>query len=164
MLPVAADLLVAVERGVAAYALIPQHTASEPPAPGKWSAVQILGHLVDSASNNHQRFVRVRWQDDLLFVGYDQDAWVVAQDYASARWSEVVALWASYNRHLARLMTGLPVSVRSRVHTRHNLHELAWRTVGEGQGVTLDWFLEDYVGHLRHHLRQIDGILGTSVG
>jgi hypothetical protein len=47
-----------------------------PLKPGKWSAREVIGHLVDSACNNHQRFVRALFQDDLVFPGYDQDAWV----------------------------------------------------------------------------------------
>ena len=52
--------------------------------PGKWSPREIIGHLIDSASNNHQRFVRALFQDDLVFPGYDQDAWVAAQAYRDA--------------------------------------------------------------------------------
>ena len=44
------------------------------PRPDKWSPREIVGHLIDSASNNHQRFVRAQFQDDLTFTGYDQDA------------------------------------------------------------------------------------------
>ena len=46
------------------------------PSAGKWSAKEIIGHLIDSASNNHQRFVRARWQEDMVFLGYQQDEWV----------------------------------------------------------------------------------------
>ena len=47
----------------------------------KWSAKQIIGHLVDSAANNHQRFVRAQFSDDLVFPGYDQEEWVRVQRY-----------------------------------------------------------------------------------
>ena len=50
--------------------------AGRPTAPGKWSKKEIVGHLIDSAANNHGRFVRAQLQDDLVFAGYDQDAWV----------------------------------------------------------------------------------------
>ena len=50
--------------------------AATPPAPGKWSPKQVIGHLIDSASNNHRRFVRANFVDDLIFPGYDQETWV----------------------------------------------------------------------------------------
>ena len=52
--------------------------AAKAPAPGKWSPKQVLGHLIDSASNNHQRFVRAQFTDDLVFAGYQQEPWVEA--------------------------------------------------------------------------------------
>jgi hypothetical protein len=127
------------------------------PAPGKWSPREIIGHLIDSASNNHQRFVRAQWQEDLIFAGYAQDAWVAAQRYQEAPWRELVTLWASFNRHMARVMAAVPEPARTRVHRRHNLHELAWQTVPAGAPTTLDYFMSDYVAHLKHHLRQILG-------
>ena len=53
--------------------------AALPRAPGKWSRKEIIGHLIDSASNNHDRFVRAQFTDDLVCDSYDQDAWVRAQ-------------------------------------------------------------------------------------
>ena len=116
------------------------------------------GHLIDSAAHNHQRFVRARWQDDLVFNGYQQDQWVATQGYQAAPWLELVDLWASYNFHLARVMRDVPESVRFREHARHNLDELAWQTVPRDRPATLDFFMRDYVAHLQHHLRQIDGM------
>jgi hypothetical protein len=127
------------------------------PAPGKWSPREIVGHLIDSASNNHQRFVRALWQDDLIFSGYAQSEWVEAQQYQQAPWRELVTLWDQFNRHLARVMTAVPDHIRTRPHRRHNLHLLAWQPVAEHEPATLDYFMRDYVGHLVHHLRQIFG-------
>ena len=127
------------------------------PSPGKWSPREVIGHLVDSASNNHQRFVRAASQDDLVFPGYAQDEWVELQRYASAPWSELLDLWAAFNRQLARVMAAIPEDVRHRQHARHNLDEIAWRTVPRRTPATLDYFMADYVGHLEHHLRQVLG-------
>jgi hypothetical protein len=127
------------------------------PAPGKWSPREIVGHLVDSASNNHQRFVRAQSQADLVFLGYEQDAWVAAQRYQEAPWRELVTLWAHFNRHLARVMAAVPPDVRDRPHRRHNLHQMAFRPVPEHEPATLDYFMRDYVEHLKHHVRQILG-------
>ena len=127
------------------------------PAPGKWSSKEIVGHLIDSASNNHARFVRAQLQDDLIFPGYAQDDWVAAQRYQDAPWRQLVELWAAFNRHLARVMAAVPEDVRMKPRTRHNLHQIAFRTVPENQPATLDYFMRDYVYHLEHHLQQILG-------
>ena len=81
---------------------IPESSSERRPAADKWSAKEIVGHLVDSASNNHQRFVRARWADDLVFPTYDQDAWVSAQQYQHAPWGELVTLWRTFQLSAAR--------------------------------------------------------------
>ncbi len=151
------DLLNIVDRAEAMLLGMRDEQSGRRPAPGKWSPREIVGHLIDSASNNHQRFLRARWQEDLIFEGYAQDAWVAAQRYQDAPWRELVTLWSHFNRHLARVMAAVPEDVRTRTHTRHNLHQLAWRPIPESQRATLDYFMQDYVGHLEHHLRQILG-------
>jgi len=133
--------------------------ALQPRGPGRWSPAQIVGHLIDSASNNHQRFVRARFRPDLRFDGYEQDAWVEAQGYASAPWAELVELWRTFNLHLARVMESTPAEVLLAPRVDHNLDRLAWEVVPADEPVTLDYFMRDYVGHLRHHLRQIDATL-----
>jgi len=64
--------------------------------PGKWSPKEIIGHLIDSAANNHRRFVLAQLQEDLVFPGYEQDKWVAAQKYQSASWVSLVQLWKLY--------------------------------------------------------------------
>ena len=135
---------------------VPDEEAARRPAPGKWSAKEIVGHLIDSASNNHQRFVRAQFQDDLIFTGYAQDNWVSSQGYQSAPWSELLDLWLAFNLHIARVMRAVPATIRLRKHARHNLDQLTWQKLPAGEPATLDDFMNDYVGHLHHHLRQID--------
>src|SRR4051812_20483378 len=129
--------------------------SSRSPAPGKWSPREIIGHLIDSASNNHQRFVRAQFKDDLVFSGYEQDRWVSVQHYREAPWSELIALWEHFNLHIARVMEIVPNDERIRPRALHNLDELAWKPVPREQPATLDYFMRDYVGHLRHHLTQL---------
>jgi hypothetical protein len=151
------DLSRTLEEAVPALKGLSAEASARRPAPGKWSPREIIGHLIDSASNNHQRFVRAQFQDDLVFTGYDQDRWVDVQRYQDAPWTELVDLWAGFNRQLARVMRAVPEAVRLKSHRRHNLHQLAWRPIPAGSPATLDSFMADYVGHLEHHLRQILG-------
>ena len=125
------------------------------PKEGAWSIKEVIGHLVDSAANNHQRFVRAEQQADLVFQGYAQDEWVRIQSYHSAPWNELVSLWESYNLHIARIMAAIPASVRDRQHSRHNFHQIGFREFQPDEPVSLDDLMYDYVLHLEHHLTQI---------
>jgi hypothetical protein len=133
----------------------PPDAVGRRPAKGGWSAKEILGHLIDSAAVNHQRFVRAQWQD-LVFAAYAQDDWVQAQKYQDAPWLELVALWREYNRQIARVMAAIPVDVRMRPTRIHNLHEIAMHPAPKDEPATLDYLMNDYVQHLQHHLKQID--------
>jgi DinB family protein len=152
----AADLRRTIQEALPRLLALDDQESARPLAPGKWCPRELLGHLIDSAANNHQRFVRARFQDDLVFPGYDQDAWVRVQDYAAAPWRELVELWRLYNLHLARVLAGIPDELARRAHTRHNFDRIAWRAVPAGEATTLEYFAGDYVEHLRHHLRQMD--------
>ena len=129
--------------------------AARPRAPGKWSRKEIVGHLIDSASVNHERFVRAQLTDDLVFPTYDQEAWVRLQHYVHAPWIELVSVWSLFNLQLARVMEAVPNELRTRVRMRHNLSQVAFRTIPPDRPVTLDYFMRDYVAHLEHHLAQI---------
>jgi hypothetical protein len=128
-----------------------------PRAIGKWSPKEIIGHLIDSASNNHQRFVRAQFTDDLVFVGYEQEGWVRVQDYQNEDWAELVQLWRLYNQHILHLMSLVPEETRMKLRYKHNLHQIASDSLSENEPVTLDWFMRDYVEHMKKHLRQILG-------
>ncbi|HTD23423.1 MAG TPA: DinB family protein [Terriglobales bacterium] len=114
--------------------------------PGKWSKKEILGHLIDSATNNHQRFVRAALHGPLIFPGYEQDALAKLQRCNDVEWALLVQLWESYNLYLAHVMAGLPESVAN-----------VPCTIGNNPTATLGFIAEDYVAHLKHHLNQIIG-------
>jgi DinB family protein len=118
--------------------------STEPILTGGWSRKQVIGHLIDSASNNHQRFVRATLQASLDFPGYDQGGSVRVQAAQEADWLLLVSLWASYNRYLAHVLARLP---GSKLGT-------ACR-IGGGEAVTLGFLATDYLTHLGHHLGQI---------
>jgi DinB superfamily len=125
--------------------------------PEKWTPREIIGHLIDSAANNHHRFVRAQFTDDLVFSGYEQDNWVSVQRYNEESWTDLVQLWALYNLHLLHLVSVIPKNVLTLSRPRHNLNELAWKAVDPNKPTTLEYFVRDYVGHMRHHLDQIFG-------
>jgi hypothetical protein len=124
------------------------------PAPGKWSAREILGHLVDSASNNHQRFVRGQLQDELVFPGYAQEEWVRIGRYHDAPWEDLVSLWRTFNLQIARIMEGTAEEMRKRPRQQHSFEQIGV-PLPPGEAATLEHVMRDYVVHLQHHLRQI---------
>lgn len=129
--------------------------AAQRPAPGKWSPKEIIGHLIDSASNNHQRFVRAQFKDDLVFDSYQQEEWVQFQDYAAAEWENLVQLWYYFNWQIARVIDLAPETRRLQRRQKHNLDKTAMHKVPADNPATLEYFMYDYVRHLEGHLRQI---------
>jgi hypothetical protein len=158
---IALALQEAVDKARPRLARIGESASARQPAPGKWSPREIIGHLIDSAQNNHGRFVRAQLSDDLVFPGYAQDDWVRVQRYSARDWSALVDLWAAYNTHLAHVIAHIPADIVNRPRSKHNLHELAWKPVPATSPATLGYFMNDYVEHLEHHLRQIWAATGV---
>jgi hypothetical protein len=152
---VAALLRDAVETATPMLTAMGDGEASVAIRDGGWTRKQLLGHLVDSASNNHQRFVRAQFTDELVFPGYDQERWVEMQRYGDAPWPSLVALWREFNLHLARVIAATPVEVATSSRAKHNLDAIAWNAIAADQPVTLEYFMRDYVAHLEHHLAQL---------
>lgn len=133
---------------------IPEAETEKPLGDG-WCVKQILGHLIDSAANNHSRFVRAQLQEDLVFDGYAQQEWVRVQKYQDESWAALVDLWTEYNLHLLHVIENIPDEILSKPRTEHTLDKIAWQTVPLNQPVTLDYFIRDYFGHLQDHLQRI---------
>lgn len=140
----AAELLKIVEETGAELRSLSGESAAAKSNPDVWSVKETLGHLIDSAANNHQRFVRAQHVQHLEFPGYEQNLWMRSQDYQSYSWDELVDFWVLYNRHLAHVVPRVPAAALG----------ISCR-IGEDQAVTLRFLIEDYLRHLRHHLRQI---------
>lgn len=137
-------LLSAIDKAEPRLRSFTEGETENPLRSGGWSRKQILGHLIDSASNNHQRFVRAALQNSLEFPGYDQEGCSRVQAPQEVEWSLLVSLWASYNRYLAHVIERIPAAKL----------ETACR-IGSGEPVTLGFIAADYVTHLLHHLRQV---------
>ena len=107
----------------------------------------MIGHLIDSAANNHQRFVRAQQSSELVSPAYDQEKWVSVQDYNSASWPDLKELWRLYNLHLAHVIRRIPAE-KLQVKC----------TIGGKDPVTLGSVIDLYLTHLKHHLDKI-GVL-----
>jgi DinB superfamily len=150
----AADLKQTVDQALPLLAKLTDSEASRRPKANKWSKKEILGHLLDSASNNHQRFVRAALEGSLVFPGYDQDGLVELQRFGNMEWKFLIEFWASYNRFLSRVISVLPVESAA-----------VACAIGKNHPATLEWVAQDYVAHLKQHLNQILGTaFATSYG
>jgi len=137
-------LLHLVDRAEPRLREITELESAQPILPGGWSRKQVIGHLIDSASNNHQRFVRAVLQPSLEFPASDQVGNIRVQAVQDADWPLLVSLWSAYNRYLAHIMAQLPASKLDTVCR-----------IGSGEPVTLGFLVTDYLTHLVHHLNQL---------
>lgn len=112
------------------------------PSPNKWSKKQIVGHLIDSATNNHQRFVRTQFED-IPEIKYDQNKWNECGFYQSIESQQIISFWTIYNLQILEIVKRIP---------KENLSKL----VSDGEKIwTLEAVFIDYVAHLEHHLKQV---------
>lgn len=115
--------------------------------PGKWSRKEILGHLVDSALNNIQRFIRATYEENFKLV-YDQDAWVAGQNYQDMPLNELFTLWALLNEQLVRIFRTYPVN---RLDVQINLGK------EDPLFKPARIIMIEYSDHLIHHEQQLFG-------
>jgi hypothetical protein len=107
-----------------------------------WSLKEIVGHLIDSASNNHQRFVRLQEGNLKIFPSYEQEFWVKTQQYNQFDWPTLLYLWINYNRLLLHIIKTLsPGSLKNKWIVEKDTH-------------TLQWLIRDYYRHMRWHIQQ----------
>jgi hypothetical protein len=118
-------------------------TGMEAPKSGTWSRKEELGHLIDSATNNHIRFVLAAIDGEFRGLGYAQDKWVEAHGYRDMDWRNLVELWYGYNSLLVQEVERIP-------------NEQLNNPCVIGSAVhTLGFIIEDYVVHMQHHLDHI---------
>src|SRR5664279_5414868 len=137
-------LLTLLDRLPARLKALPSEKAERKPSPDAWSPKQELGHLLDSAANNHQRIVRGQLEDSPAMPGYDGEKWVALHAYQKRDWHELIETWEALNRQLLAAAEAVPDSAWSR-----NL------TVGDSVPLTLQFVFEDYIHHMKEHLRHM---------
>ena len=127
-------------------------TAHLKPSPDRWSFSEVVGHLIDSACNNHQRFVRAQHTTELVFPKYEQNEWVAAAHYRACDWESLVELWYHYNRQIAVMIRNIPAS---KLPTPC--------TIPPYESCTLGFLVTDYLDHLHHHLGKLSERITTEL-
>ncbi len=130
---------------------LPARLADVPWREGGWTRKQIVGHLLDSAANNRQRFVRAATQGKFKGPNYEQDGWVAAHGYSGQPWATLLAWWETEHEILMAVVDHIP---EDRLE--------ASCVVGGQAPVTLRFLIEDYVTHQQWHLKQL--MAGISTG
>jgi hypothetical protein len=136
----AVDLRAVVTKAATQLRQVDGSAAAQHPAPGEWSHKEIMGHLIDSAANNHQRFVRAQREESHDFPGYRQDDWVALQAYQTREWTHLITLWEAYNLHLADIIECIP---DDKLETACTIAGSPW---------TVKELAIDYLGHMQMHL------------
>jgi len=133
-----------IDRLPARLQLLPSDKVEGKRSPDAWSPKEELGHLLDSAANNHQRIVRTQLEDEPAMPGYDGDAWVVLHHYQNRSWLSLIELWAALNRQLLAAAEAVPEKAWSRTCT-----------IAESTPLSLKFVFEDYLDHMLQHLRHM---------
>ncbi|HEY1767506.1 MAG TPA: DinB family protein [Terracidiphilus sp.] len=123
---------------------VPADLANVPWRAGGWTRKQIIGHMMDSAANNRQRFVRAAAEGRYAGPKYAQEAWVAAHGYARRPWQTLLHWWEVQHELLAAVVDEIP---EERLGARC--------VIGKDAPVTLRFLIDDYLAHQRWHLGQI---------
>jgi hypothetical protein len=158
---IAAELRAAIDQGAALFAAAPEDATTYKPEPNGWCVREIIGHLIDSACNNHRRFIINQTAATLVIEPYDQNEWTSRQHYADRPAAELVGLWAAYNRHLANVIEAIPddVAMLVRGDVQLDFPFIESRSTA----ATVTNLADDYLGHLQHHLQQIRALLARPI-
>lgn len=113
--------------------------------PTQWSKKEILGHLIDSALNNLQRYIRVQYQE-VPHIAYHQNEWVKAQQWQQAEVEDMLVLWEALNRQILHVWRHFP---EAKLHAQINVSK------DKEEMFTFAEIIQDYTQHCEHHIHQI---------
>ncbi|WP_431293036.1 DinB family protein [Pedobacter sp. P26] len=139
------EILSLVDQAMIDFENITEKAWNDKPQPSKWSKKELLGHLIDNASNNIRRLIIGQYEQCVKIV-YHQDEWVLYQNYQGTDISEVKTLWKLLNYQICRVIENIP---------EEKLQNNCDTGKGKTELHTLSYFIEDYVLHLKYHLKQI---------
>ena len=111
---------------------------------GGWTHRQIVGHMLDSATNNRQRFVRAALDGSYSGPDYAQQGWVDLHGYAKTPWKQLLQWWLTEHELLSAVVDHIP---EARLESSC--------MVGNNAPVTLRFLISDYLSHQHHHLQQL---------
>jgi hypothetical protein len=135
-----------VKKNTLAFGEIPEPEFSRRPAPAKWSKKEIIGHLIDSAHNNFRRFVTGQYEELPPRIRYEQEFWVNANQYQEMNRDDLIQLWRLMNERIA-------IVLKTMDPANYNKQCDSGKT--EPQLYSLEFLAQDYIVHMKHHLRQI---------
>lgn len=125
---------------------IPEQDFYSKPHPKKWSKIEVLGHLIDSAQNNLRRFICSQYESSPPRIIYDQDFWVASNQYSNAKKENIIQLWILLNDRIYEILKTMEVvQYNKECNTGKNTPQLH----------SLQWLADDYLKHMKHHLNQI---------
>lgn len=113
----------------------------------KWSLKEMVGHMIDSASNNHQRFTRLQQQSELQFPAYEAEPWIAVEKPRDCSWETLSGLWYEYNKFLLHIVSTIDEKALSHV----------W--IKGSEKLSLSHLVEDYFRHLEWHRELFDSRL-----
>lgn len=134
-----------VDQAMIDFESITEEAWNDKPQPSKWSKKELLGHLIDSATNNIRRLIIGQYEQGVKIV-YHQDEWVLYQNYQETAIADVKMLWKLLNNQISRVIENIP---------EEKLQNNCDTGKGKTELHTLSYFIEDYVMHLKYHLNQI---------
>lgn len=132
---------------------LPEEIISERKNSQNRSIRQILGHLVDSASNNTHRIVHLQYRENpMSFPNYatfgNNDRWIAIQDYQHEDWQNLVSLWKFMNLHLVHVIRNIdPEKLRNQ-----------WQS-SDTELISLHQNIDAYLPHFELHLKEIEVLI-----
>jgi len=149
--PLARQFRTEVDAVYAALLSLPPEITDTPWRAGGWTPKQIVGHMLDSAANNRQRFVRAAAHGSFAGANYEQEAWVAAHGYALQPWATLLRWWLVEHEILAAVVDRIPAEQLE-----------ASCAVGDDAPVSLRFLIEDYFPHQRWHLAQLASVVAAT--